>query len=195
LKRTSIRGTPESRIVVPPVGPNSIRTPHALQFGPENSEACRFNGLHCVRPPHNGPIAADPNGGVREADEVPDPELNEESKDMNHDLEALTYKYVALFNDRDIAGVASLMTPDFMLTDPDVRRLAPREKVLQAVKAIFEAGENGFAFRARAVHLAGRFTILEFELDIGEDKMEGVDIIEWKDGEMVEMRAYVNPRP
>jgi ketosteroid isomerase-like protein len=106
-------------------------------------------------------------------------------------LKDLTKAYVAAFNAKNEAACAALMAPDFALEDPVVVRIEGREKVMEAIRLIFAASEH-FAFTAQHIFQDGDTTFIEFHLTIGDKTLKGVDIIEWKNGLMVELRAYLD---
>lgn len=110
------------------------------------------------------------------------------------DLIEKTKQYVTAFNNKDLDSAASLMDENFTLSDPGVKGLSPRKDVVDFIKTIFDASGDEFRFEAKNVWQSDDHTFIEFQLDIGNDQLEGVDIIRWNDGKMVEMRAYLNAR-
>jgi hypothetical protein len=106
-------------------------------------------------------------------------------------LKDLTRAYVAAFHARDPEAVAALMAPGFALEDPVVVRIEGREAVMDAVRNIFAAAER-FAFEARNIWQDGDTTIIEFRLTLDDKTLTGVDVIDWQDGKMMELRAYLD---
>ncbi len=109
------------------------------------------------------------------------------------DLVARTHQYIAAFSGRRIDDVAAMLTDDFVLEDPVVKRLEGKESSLKAIKDIFDnnpvlsfSAKNVFAVEGRTT------TIIEFTLELGETRLEGVDIIDWRDGKLAELRAYLD---
>jgi ketosteroid isomerase-like protein len=106
-------------------------------------------------------------------------------------LKDLTKAYVAAFHARDEAACAALMAEDFALEDPVVVRIEGRDAVMGAVRNIFAAATE-FAFEARNIFQEGDTTLIEFRLTMDGKVLTGVDVIEWHDGRMNELRAYLD---
>ncbi len=106
-------------------------------------------------------------------------------------LKDLTKAYVAAFNARDEAACAALMAEDFALEDPVIIRIEGRDAVMDAVRNIFAAATH-FAFEARNIYQDGETTLIEFKLTLDDKTLTGVDVIEWKNNKMHELRAYLD---
>ena len=106
-------------------------------------------------------------------------------------LKALTGRYVAAFNARDADACAALMHEDFALEDPVVKRLEGRTAAMASVSGMFN-GCKTLSFVARNIYQDGDTTLIEFVLTIDGKILTGVDVIEWRDGKMQEMRAYLD---
>lgn len=52
-------------------------------------------------------------------------------------LKDLTQQYINRFDQKDLDDIAALLTNDFALGDPVVRRIEGKSKVLEAIKKIF----------------------------------------------------------
>jgi ketosteroid isomerase-like protein len=113
---------------------------------------------------------------------------------VTHDIRALTYAYITAFDSRDIQGVAALMHEDFVLTDPENEALGPRDNVLRFISGLFDRAGTSLAFRPRTVLVDGTHSAIEFDLTIGQNHLEGIDLIKWRDGRMVAMRAHLTQR-
>ncbi len=113
---------------------------------------------------------------------------------MTQDIRALTREYITAFHNRDIEGVAALLHEKFVLTDPENEALGPRDNVLEFISNLFDRAGNSLSFQSRTVLADGEYSVIEFELTIGNDCLEGIDLIEWKDGRMVSMRAHLTQR-
>lgn len=113
---------------------------------------------------------------------------------MTQDIRALTHAYITAFHNRDIESVAALMHEDFVLTDPENEALGPRDRVLRFISDLFDRAGNSLAFRPQTVLVDGAHSAIEFELTIGQDFLEGIDLIEWQDGRMISMRAHLTQR-
>lgn len=86
------------------------------------------------------------------------------------------------------------MDPEFSLTDSGTINLTPREDVLKFIYSIFaDAGEE-LSFRPKTVLVDGYHSVIEFELTIGADRFEGIDLIEWQNRLMISMRAHLTKR-
>ena len=106
-------------------------------------------------------------------------------------LKDLTHAYVAAFNARDLNGCAALMADDFALEDPVVKRVEGKAAAIDVVKGIFAVASN-LSFVARNVYADGNTTLIEFVLTLDDKVLTGIDLIEWQDGKMKEMRAYLD---
>ena len=113
---------------------------------------------------------------------------------MPHNLRQLTQQYISAFDQKDLAAVAQLLSEDFTLTDPENDRLSPKDSVLALIENIFKSGGPSFSFSAKNILVQEQISIIEFELQIGEAIFDGVDIIEWQNGRMHELRAYLTQR-
>jgi ketosteroid isomerase-like protein len=113
---------------------------------------------------------------------------------VTQDIRALTHAYVTAFHSRDIVGVAALMHEDFVLTDPENETLGPRDNVLRFISGLFDRAGTSLAFRPQTVLVDGAHSAIEFGLTIGQEYLEGIDLIEWQDGRMISMRAHLTQR-
>jgi dTDP-glucose pyrophosphorylase/ketosteroid isomerase-like protein len=105
-------------------------------------------------------------------------------------IETLTRLYVGFFNTRNLAGVAAMLTDDFALEDPSVKRLEGAEPVLAYIKGIFDSNPD-LAFTARNIVVDGLMSVIEFDLAIAGQNLKGTDIIEWEMRRLKELRAYL----
>jgi hypothetical protein len=87
--------------------------------------------------------------------------------------------------------VAALLDPGFALEDPVVKRIEGKADCLMAIAGIF-AGCTRLEFRARGIVVQGSTSVIEFTLALDATQLKGADIIEWRDGRMVELRAYLD---
>lgn len=106
-------------------------------------------------------------------------------------LKELTRKYIEAFDSKNIKSVAVLLKDDFALEDPIIKRIEGKTQVLEVVQSIFDSCKT-LSFRAKNVYQDGQTTIIEFVLQIDEKILTGTDIIEWQDGKMKELRAYLD---
>jgi ketosteroid isomerase-like protein len=106
-------------------------------------------------------------------------------------LRQLTQTYVAAFAAKDLQGCAALMHDAFALEDPVVKRVEGKQAALEAVAGIFNAVQR-LDFRARNIFVDGNTSLIEFVLQLDDKTLTGVDVIEWQDGKMTELRAYLD---
>ena len=106
-------------------------------------------------------------------------------------LKNLSEKYISVFTAKDLNGLAVLMDENFVLEDPLVKRIEGKKLSLEAISKIF-SGCNSLSFTAKNIFQDGNTTFIEFVLDLDETRLEGVDIIQWHDGKMLALRAYLN---
>lgn len=99
--------------------------------------------------------------------------------------------YIAAFDNKNLDAVAVLLADNFVLEDPVVKRVEGKENALRAIQAIF-SGCNQLQFKSRNIFVDGQTTLIEFSLDLDNMHLEGVDIIEWHDGKIAELRAYLD---
>ncbi|MTV39980.1 nuclear transport factor 2 family protein [Duganella radicis] len=104
---------------------------------------------------------------------------------------ALTEAYIRAFDARDLNAVGALLTDDFSLEDPVVKRIEGKAAALAMMKGMFE-GCKALSFRAKNIYVDGATTLIEFTLDIDATHLEGVDIIEWQGDRMRALRAYLD---
>ncbi|MEO1004236.1 MAG: nuclear transport factor 2 family protein [Cyanobacteria bacterium J06638_7] len=56
---------------------------------------------------------------------------------------------------------------------------------------LFEASGDTLSFTAERILADGDQSVIEFEIALGGDVLKGVDMITWRDGKMVSMRAHL----
>ena len=106
-------------------------------------------------------------------------------------LKELTEQYIEAFDSKDLDKCAELFTDDFALEDPVVKRIEGKVEVLKAIKSIFDSCDS-LSFEAKNIYQDGQTTIIEFVLKLDGTTLTGIDIIEWKDNKMKELRAYLD---
>lgn len=106
-------------------------------------------------------------------------------------IQALTEEYVAAFDNKDIAQIATFFADDFTLTDPSVK-ICGKDDVLNYIRGIFESVES-LQFDAKSIIISnGRCSVIEFVLNIDGVRLVGTDVIHWdNDGFMKTMDAYL----
>ena len=110
------------------------------------------------------------------------------------DLEILTHLYAEKFSDKDLVAIEALMDPDFVLSDGEVSDLGPRQEVISYISNMMQSNKKRFRFEVLNVDVGGDFSVLEFELSLDEISFHGVDIIRWRDGVMIDMKAFLNEK-
>ncbi|MFY4727230.1 nuclear transport factor 2 family protein [Campylobacter jejuni] len=106
-------------------------------------------------------------------------------------LKKLTEKYISAFNKKDIKEVANLLNENFVLEDPVVKRIEGKEECLKAIENIFKSCKE-LSFSAKNIFQDKNTIFIEFILILDETRLEGVDIIEWHNEKIVELRAYLD---
>ena len=109
------------------------------------------------------------------------------------DIRKLTRAYVAAFDARDLDAVDALLANDFSLTDPSVTGLTPKSAVLKFIGGLFEENDR-LSFAAHQILADGDMSVIHFTLTLNDAVLDGVDVIEWKDGMMISMNAYLTAR-
>lgn len=104
---------------------------------------------------------------------------------------ALTCQYIEAFTSKNLEKIEHLLHDQVVLEDPVVKRVEGKLKVLAAIKAIFEGAKN-LEFSARNIFQEEATTLIEFKLIIDNTILTGIDVIEWEDGKLRELRAYLD---
>jgi dTDP-glucose pyrophosphorylase len=105
-------------------------------------------------------------------------------------ITARTRQYVTFFHQRNLAGLRALLTGGFALEDPTVGRLEGKEAVLRYVGEIFQAHPR-LTFTARGIVADASRSVIEFDLQLGDQLVRGTDVIEWEGDRLKELRAYL----
>jgi limonene-1,2-epoxide hydrolase len=103
----------------------------------------------------------------------------------------LTKEYIKAFNNKDLEKVAELFIEDFALEDPVVKRIEGKDEVLVAINGIFNSCTT-LDFEAKNIYKDNQTTIIEFILKLDDTILTGIDIIEWENKKMKELRAYLD---
>lgn len=106
-------------------------------------------------------------------------------------IRELTERYISYFHTKDIDGIEALMHDTFALEDPTVKRISGKKASLAFIRELFSAN-NRISFCAKNIFIEKEVSLIEFELKLDELTLLGVDIIEWREGKMCELRAYLN---
>lgn len=105
----------------------------------------------------------------------------------------LTKNYIKAFNDKNLEAVGGLLSENFTLCDPVVKKITGKKACLEVVKGIFESCEN-LSFKAKNIFQDKDHTFIEFNLKLDENSFEGVDILRWQNGKIAELRAYLDTK-
>ena len=107
-------------------------------------------------------------------------------------LKEFTQNYIEAFTNKDIETIASMLNEQFVLEDPVVKRVEGKKKALEAIENIFASCSN-LEFKAKNIYvLEPNTTMIEFTLELDNTQLQGVDIIEWKNNKLRELRAYLD---
>ncbi|TKX30601.1 nuclear transport factor 2 family protein [Campylobacter estrildidarum] len=106
-------------------------------------------------------------------------------------LKELTKQYIKAFNDKDLEQISYLFDEKFVLEDPVVKRIKGKNESLKVIKDIFSSCKE-LHFEAKNIYQDNNTTFIEFIFILDDVKLEGVDIIEWKNEKMLELRAYLD---
>jgi hypothetical protein len=104
--------------------------------------------------------------------------------------ERLSVLYARFFNDRNVAGLTALLTEDFALEDPAVKRLEGRGVALDYIRKLYQENPQ-LKFTARTITATESRSVIEFTLELGAQKLKGTDVIEWSGRSLKELRAYL----
>jgi NDP-sugar pyrophosphorylase family protein len=108
------------------------------------------------------------------------------------ELKEMTLAYIQAFSRKDLTKLQILFSKDAYLKDP-VGKFEPALEVLKYVKGIFDGSDADVPFSAKRVLVdeAASTTIIDFNIEIGGDKLEGADLIEWRNGQIQSLVAYM----
>ena len=109
-------------------------------------------------------------------------------------LKGLTQNYIDAFASKDLGAVMSIFSGDAVLEDPIVNRVVGKKSISEVIGRIFNECES-LNFGAKNIFEAnGDVTIVEFVLEIDSVQLDGVDVIEWRNGKIIELRAYLDTK-
>lgn len=100
-------------------------------------------------------------------------------------------EYADAFGRKDLKALHDLFATDFVLTDP-AGCFEGRNIVLDYIEGIF-SDNSELNFEVSQLHVCPPCTtILEFQLQLGEKRFIGTDVIEWHLGKLVSLRASLH---
>lgn len=106
-------------------------------------------------------------------------------------IRKLTKEYIYAFNSKSLEHIRELMNDTFILEDPVIKRVEGKEASLKVISKMFEDNDN-VSFSAKKIYVSGLTSIIEFNLKLDDLNITGVDIIEWENEKMTELRAYLD---
>lgn len=106
-------------------------------------------------------------------------------------LKKLTKEYIQHFSSKNLSGISEMMLDNFILEDPAVIKIEGKADALNAISNIFNSCQL-LSFEADNVYVDGQTTLIEFTLRVDSTILKGVDIIEWNQGKMQHLRAYLD---
>lgn len=106
-------------------------------------------------------------------------------------LKELTKKYVEAFDGKNLDKISELLTDNFTLEDPIVKRIEGKANALHTLANIFNSC-NTLTFLAKNIYQDKQTTIIEFVLKLDNVTLFGTNIIEWQDNKMKGLRAYLD---
>jgi dTDP-glucose pyrophosphorylase len=106
-------------------------------------------------------------------------------------INILTDLYVKFFNQKNIAALDVMLAADMVLDDPLVGLVRGKNDVLKLIKNYHKEHPslnlkpiNKFASQSHSV--------VEFKLILGNEVVNGVDVIEWSGNKIFNLRVYLN---
>lgn len=116
--------------------------------------------------------------------------VQERSRD---DLVARTAAYAEAFDRHDLAAISGMLADDVVLTDPAGR--FEGAAVRGYVETLF-ATQPDLSFKPwRIQACSAAQSLIEFQLTLEGKRFDGVDLLEWRNGRIGEIRAYLHERP
>lgn len=106
-------------------------------------------------------------------------------------LKELTNQYIHAFNNKNLTEISELFIDDCILEDPVIKRLEGKENTLTYIEDIFNSC-NILEFKEKNIYQENSTTIIEFILKLDDTILIGVDIIEWQENKIKELRAYLD---
>jgi ketosteroid isomerase-like protein len=107
-------------------------------------------------------------------------------------IKELTLLFAKYFTAKDVDGIGSLLTDNFSLFDPALKWLHGKKAVLDVLKKQFKETSR-VSYEVENCFQDGVATILEFKITLDELILHGVDLIQWENQKMAELRCYYNP--
>lgn len=109
----------------------------------------------------------------------------------SHNLLSLTNSYISAFNRKDIHKISTLLNSNFRLKESGAPAIIGREACLHFMAELFSTNET-LNFIAKDVYVSSSTSVIHFDLKLIDKCISGVDIIEWKNGEILSVHAYLD---
>jgi len=106
-------------------------------------------------------------------------------------LKDYTKKYIEAFDAKDLEAIELLLDTEFVLEDPVVKRIKGKGEALKIIQGIFDSCDK-LSFTAKNIYQDESTTFIEFTLILDEIILQGVDILEWSNNKIIELRAYLD---
>jgi hypothetical protein len=104
-----------------------------------------------------------------------------------NEIKKHTLKYIESFNEKDAGQVLNLLDDNVRLKDPG-NEFFNKEEVASFLSELFK---NEISFSARNIICEGNLSVIHFDLKLNDQELSGVDIIEWNNGKIKSLIAYL----
>jgi len=102
-----------------------------------------------------------------------------------------TKEYIDAFDNKNLSLIEDFFNQDAVLFDPaNPKGVKGKENIINLISDIFKEYDK-LNFIHNNIFIDQDTTIIEFELNLGQKKLVGVDIIKWQEGKIEELRAYL----
>lgn len=109
-----------------------------------------------------------------------------------HAIKDLSLEFSRLFNNKDAAGIGTLLMDDFATYDPANKWVRGRKNLVNMLDKLFRETRH-VKYEVLNAFQDGNVGVLEFKITLDDQILDGVDIMHWENGKMVELRCYYNP--
>jgi len=104
-------------------------------------------------------------------------------------LQLLTELYARFFNQRNIAALSALLAEDCILCDIGNDLIQGGNNILNFVNTIHDKNPD-LDFNPKTIIASDSHSVIEFALRLSGHVLNGLDLIEWRDGKIVQIRVY-----
>ncbi|MCE0493772.1 nuclear transport factor 2 family protein [Vibrio salinus] len=120
--------------------------------------------------------------------------IREENNNKKEKIRQLTEKYIQYFNSKEITALKTMFSNNFELIEPDVT-FSGKETASTHIEKIFK-NNSDLHFDVKKIYIESQqSSILEFELQLSDCMLSGVDIITWDEqGKITSLKAYLNEK-